>query len=208
MDKTKTLKGVIKLKNVLLKDSVKEIKNTFKRFLSILLVVLLGVGFFAGIKATSPDMKKTIDKYFDEQNVMDIQVISTLGLTEDDLKTLQNIDGVEKVSASYYQDAIVQVQDSEYVMRMESIADDMNMLVLVEGSLPQETDECVVEEGFLKSSGYKIGDNINLKLDKIKDDDGNEKDAIKQTNLKIVGTVKSPLYISRERGSSKLGSGK
>lgn len=196
------------MKNVLLKDSVKEIKNTFKRFLSILLVVLLGVGFFAGIKATSPDMKKTIDKYFDEQNVMDIQVISTLGLTEDDLKTLQNIDGVEKVSASYYQDAIVQVQDSEYVMRMESIADDMNMLVLVEGSLPQETDECVVEEGFLKSSGYKIGDNINLKLDKIKDDDGNEKDAIKQTNLKIVGTVKSPLYISRERGSSKLGSGK
>ena len=77
------------MKNVIVKDTVKEIKNTFKRFLSILLVVLLGVGFFAGIKATSPDMKKTIDKYFDEQNVMDIEVISTLGLTEKDIQTLE-----------------------------------------------------------------------------------------------------------------------
>lgn len=196
------------MKNVLLKDTVKEIKVTFKRFLSILLVVLLGVGFFAGIKATSPDMKKTIDEYFDNQNVMDIEVISTLGLTDDDIKTLQNVEGVEKVSASYYQDAIVQVQDAEYVMRMESIADDINTLVLVEGNMPQSIDECVVEEGFLNASGYKIGDSINLEIDKIKDDEGNEKEAIKQTNLKIVGTVKSPLYISRERGSSKLGSGK
>ena len=196
------------MKNVLLKDTVKEINVTFKRFLSILLVVLLGVGFFAGIKATSPDMKKTIDEYFDNQNVMDIEVISTLGLTDDDIKTLQNVEGVEKVSASYYQDAIVQVQDAEYVMRMESIADDINTLVLVEGNMPQSIDECVVEEGFLNASGYKIGDSINLKIDKIKDDEGNEKEAIKQTNLKIVGTVKSPLYISRERGSSKLGSGK
>ena len=196
------------MKNVLLKDTAKEIKVTFKRFLSILLVVLLGVGFFAGIKATSPDMKKTIDEYFDSQNVMDIEVISTLGLTDDDVKTLQNVEGVEKVSASYYQDAIVQVEDAEYVMRMEGIADDINTLVLVEGNMPNNVDECVVEEGFLKTSGYKIGDKINLKIDKITDDDGNEKEAIKQTNLKIVGTVKSPLYISRERGSSKLGSGK
>lgn len=196
------------MKNVLLKDTVKEINVTFKRFLSILLVVLLGVGFFAGIKATSPDMKKTIDEYFDNQNVMDIEVISTLGLTDDDIKTLQNVEGVENVRASYYQDAIVQVQDAEYVMRMESIADDINTLVLVEGNMPQNIDECVVEEGFLNASGYKIGDSINLKIDKIKDDEGNEKEAIKQTNLKIVGTVKAPLYISRERGSSKLGSGK
>lgn len=196
------------MKNVLLKDTVKEINVTFKRFLSILLVVLLGVGFFAGIKATSPDMKKTIDEYFDNQNVMDIEVISTLGLTDDDIKTLQNVEGVENVRASYYQDAIVQVQDAEYVMRMESIADDINTLVLVEGNMPQSIDECVVEEGFLNASGYKIGDSINLKIDKIKDDEGNEKEAIKQTNLKIVGTVKAPLYISRERGSSKLGSGK
>ena len=101
------------MKNVLLKDSVKEIKNTFKRFLSILLVVLLGVGFFAGIKATSPDMKKTIDRYFDEQNVMDIQVISTLGLTEDDLKKAQ--DNVQKMTDKYTKevDVLLEVKEKD-----------------------------------------------------------------------------------------------
>lgn len=69
------------MKKALMKDSVKEIKNTYKRFLSILLMAFLGVGFFAGIKATSPDMVNTIDKFYKDQNVYDIQVISTLGLT-------------------------------------------------------------------------------------------------------------------------------
>ena len=65
------------MKTALIKDSIKEIAKSFKRFISILLIVLLGVGFFAGIKATSPDMRLTLDKYFDDKNVMDIQVIST-----------------------------------------------------------------------------------------------------------------------------------
>ncbi len=69
------------MKKALMKDSIKEIKNTYKRFLSILLMAFLGVGFFAGIKATSPDMVNTIDKFYKDQNVYDIQVISTLGLT-------------------------------------------------------------------------------------------------------------------------------
>lgn len=196
------------MKNVLFKDTIKEIKNTFKRFLSILLVVLLGVGFFAGIKATSPDMKKTIDKYFDEQNVMDIQIMSTLGLTDSDLETLKNVEGVEDVSASYVQDVIVSVSETEYVIKMETMVENMNQLVLIDGKLPENIDECVVEEGFLKASGYSIGDSIGIQVDKIKDDEGNEKELLKQNSLKIVGTIESPLYISRERGSSKLGSGK
>ena len=76
------------MKKSLLKDSIRQIKNTFKRFLSILLIVLLGVGFFAGIRAASPDMKEAVDKYFDEQNMMDIEVASTLGLTDNDIKAL------------------------------------------------------------------------------------------------------------------------
>ena len=74
------------MKKALMKDSVKEIKNTYRRFLSILLMAFLGVGFFAGIRATSPDMVDTIDNYYDEQNVYDIQVLSTLGLTEEEIK--------------------------------------------------------------------------------------------------------------------------
>lgn len=196
------------MKNVLLKDTVKEIKNTFKRFLSILLVVLLGVGFFAGIKATSPDMKKTIDRYFDKQNVMDIQVISTLGLTKDDIETLKNVENVENVEGSYTQDVIVLVQDKETVVKLETITDEVNHIVLKNGRMPENINECVVEESFMHFSGYNIGDSIKINAEKIKDDEGNEKELLKQDTIKIVGIVESPLYISRERGSSKLGSGK
>ena len=92
---------VKKLKTALIKDGLKEIKISYKRFLSILLIVLLGVGFFSGLRATSPDMKKTLDTYFDDLNVMDAQVISTLGLTDDDITSIKNLENVEQVEGSY-----------------------------------------------------------------------------------------------------------
>lgn len=196
------------MKSVLLKDTVKEIKNTFKRFLSILLVVLLGVGFFAGIKATSPDMKITLDKYFDDQNVMDIQVISTLGLKNKDLESLKNVEGVESIEGTYAQDVIVSIDEEDAVIKMETISDKMNQLVLIDGKLPENTDECVVENNFLSWSGLKMGDTIHVKAEKITDDEENKKEVLKQDTMRIVGVIKSPIYISRERGNSKLGSGR
>lgn len=196
------------MKNVLLKDTVKEIKNTFKRFLSILLVVLLGVGFFAGIKAASPDMKLTLDKYFDDQNVMDIQVISTLGLTQDDIETLKTVESVENVENSYSQDVIVTIDEEDSVIKLETLTKNVNQLVLVEGKLPEAVNECVVEESMLTWSGHQIGDTIKITAEKITDDEENEKELLKNNKMKIVGTVKSPLYLSRERGNTKLGSGK
>lgn len=107
------------MKKALFKDSLKEITKNFKRFISILLIVLLGVGFFAGIKATSPDMKLTLDEYFDEKNVYDVQVISTLGITEEDIEALKKVDGVENVNGSYSSDAIVNVGDEEIETTMK-----------------------------------------------------------------------------------------
>ena len=101
--------GVRMLKTALLKDGIKEIKYSYKRFISLLLIVLLGVGFFAGIKATSPDMKKTVDTYFDDLKVMDIQVISTLGLTDDDITAIKQVENVESVEGAYQTDAVVTV---------------------------------------------------------------------------------------------------
>ena len=195
------------MKNVLLKDSLKEIKNTFKRFLSILLVVLLGVGFFAGIKATSPDMKKTVDQYFDNQNVMDIQVISTLGITQKDIETLKNVGNVENVAGSYSADVIVSIEEEDAVIKLETLDDQINKPLLLEGRLPENQEECVVEKAFLTWTGQKIGDKVEVKADKITDEKGEEKELLKQKELTIVGTVQSPMYISRERGSTKLGSG-
>lgn len=111
------------MKKALFKDSLKEITKNFKRFISILLIVLLGVGFFAGIKATSPDMKLTLDEYFDEKNVYDVQVISTLGITEEDIEALKKVDGVENVNGSYSSDAIVNVGDEEIETTMKYYID-------------------------------------------------------------------------------------
>ncbi len=195
------------MNKTLLKDCFKEIKNTFKRFLSLVLIVLLGVGFFAGIKATSPVMQHTVDTYLDELNTMDIEVISTLGLTNSDIEELSKIDGVESIESAYSADAIVETQDIDLVVKLYTMPEKINTLKLIEGSLPKNENECVIEENFLKKINKKVGDTIELSPEKIKDDEGNEKDLLKQSNMKIVGTIESPLYISHERGSSKLGSG-
>ena len=195
------------MKTALIKDSIKEIAKSFKRFISILLIVLLGVGFFAGIKATSPDMRLTLDKYFDDKNVMDFQVISTLGLTNEDIEELKKVDGIENVEGSYQSDAIVSVGEEDVVVKLETMTETLNELEIVQGRLPENENECVVEPEFILGTNHKIGDTIIVEPEKITDDDGNEKELLKNQNLTIVGTVKSPLYISMDRGSTKLGSG-
>lgn len=191
------------MKGSLWKDSIREIKKTWKRFLSILIIVLLGVGFFAGIKATGPDMKKTLDHYFDQQNVMDIQVLSTMGLTKEDANSIAMIEGVTMAVPSYSFDATIQTEESEYVMKIAALQQEMNQVELIQGRLPEGKQECVVEESFLMASKYQIGDSIEIKTNQI-----GEEDPLQEKKVVIVGTVKSPLYISRARGSSKLGSGK
>ena len=215
----------------LLKDSVRQIKNTFKRFLSIVAIVLLGVGFFAGITATSPDMKDTIDTYFDDEDVMDIEVISTLGLTDEDIEALKKVDGTKEVVGTYSIDATFSNDKKEYVVKIESMPDTINNVILKEGSLPQNADECVVESSLLTMTGYKIGYYITLNPQKVEsstsigdidisnDEDSNDNNSsneesdsnndstVKNKKVKIVGMVQSPLYISRSRGTSKLGAG-
>ena len=88
------------MKKALIKDSFKEIKKTYKRFISILLMAFLGVGFFAGVRASSPDMEKTIDTYLDSRDVYDIKLISTLGLTDDDIKAISNLENIDKTIRS------------------------------------------------------------------------------------------------------------
>ena len=195
------------MKTALLKDSVREIKNTYKRFISILLMAFLGVGFFAGIRATSPDMIDTLDNYYDSQNVYDIQVISTLGLTQEDIDELSKIENVEEVTGSFEKDGMVELENIEAVVKTMTLQD-LNQPVLIEGELIQNSDECLVESDFLTANNLHIGDTITLEIEKSTTDDGEEIDYLKKKELKIVGTVQSPLYISRERGTSSLGAGK
>ncbi len=199
----------MKIKKALLKDTFKEIKKSYKRFISILLMALLGVGFFAGLRASSPDMIDSIDIYYKNQNVYDIEVMSTLGLTNSDIEALSNIENVENVYGTYSRDGLIKTNDKEIVSKILCV-DDVNKPVLVEGSMPENIDECVVEKDFLEGTGKKIGDSIDIEPEKTEqtgttDEEGTE--YLKNKTLKIVGVVESPLYISRERGSTKLGTG-
>lgn len=187
------------MKIALLKDSFREIKNTYKRFISILLMAFLGVGFFAGMRAASPDMIDVIDRYFDEQNVYDIKVLSTLGLTDEDIEALSQVEGVEKVYGEYSQDILLNFEDTEVVAKVLSI-DVLNKVTLEEGRMPQNSNECLVESNFCKQTKKQIGETLTI--------EENEDSIIKERKVTIVGTMNSPLYISRERDTSKLGSGK
>lgn len=187
------------MKKALLKDSIKEIRNTYKRFLSIMLMAMLGVGFFAGIRATSPDMNKTIDNYYDENNLYDVEFISTLGLTDDDLELIRENEYVDEVVGTYSKDVVAKVKENEEPVIKLMAIENINQVVLVAGELPKNSNECAVEQSFINATGKAIGDNIT-----IEDKDNN----VLNDTLKITAIVNSPMYISRDRGTSNLGAGK
>lgn len=179
----------------LIKDFFKEIYVNRKRFISIVLIVMLGVGFFSGIKATTPSMKYTADKYFKENNFMDFTMKSTLGFTDSSIDILKsNIKEIENVYPTYSKDMIMNLNNSDKVIKVFSINNDVNKLKLVEGSFPVNSDEVLVDANL----STNIGDYINVIDDSF----------LKSSSLKVVGKVESPLYISIERGNSNIGDGK
>lgn len=186
-----------------------EIRRSLGRFLSIFFIVAIGVAFFSGIRASEPDMRYSGDAYFDEKNLMDIQVMSMLGLTEDDRKALEQVDGIQKVEAGYSTDVLCTGTDSQAVLHMMSILPTMNTLTLEEGRLPQRADECVVDadllakDGFLTHNGYQIGDKIKL----TSGTDDPVTDTLAGDTFTIVGSVSSPKFISFGRGNTTIGTG-
>lgn len=192
------------MNKIIIKNSIKEIKNSFRRFLSLLLISMLGVGFFAGVKATTPDMQKTIDTYFDSENLFDIKIVSTLGLTDDDIKAVNKIDKVSETYGSYSEDVLVNINDANSVVKIIEITDNINNVKLISGEMPKVSNECIVEDSLIQTKDLKIGDTITLK-EELEED---EESSFNNTELKIVGTINSPLYISHDKGTSTLGSGK
>lgn len=188
------------MKKTLFKDTIIEIKKTFKRFVSIVLIVVLGVGFFCGVKGTSPDMKRNLSEYVKKQNTFDLEIISPLGLTDKDVYALKENKNLINITPSTSFDAIVETKENEVVFKIHTYLEDINKLVLVNGTYPKNKNEVVVEKSFLEKYHYNIGDKIV-----IKENDNNI--TIDDNQLTIVGIVKSPLYISKTRGSSKLGTG-
>lgn len=180
------------MKTKLLKHIFMKIKDNYKRFLSLICMAFLGVGFYAGIQSSSPDMLKTLDNFYDENNVYDISVISNVGLTEDDLLKLSKIKNVELAINIQEKDTYLEIEENNYVVKLIEYNSQMNNVYIKEGRLPKNNNEVSVDNSLLENNNLKLGDNITI--------DGKK--------YSIVGNVISPLYFSAERPNSNLGSGK
>lgn len=190
-------------RKALRKDFYREIRSSLGRFLSIFFIVAIGVAFFSGIRASEPDMRYSGDAYFDQKNLMDIEVISTLGLTDDDIEAIEAVEGIEKAEGGYSVDALCSEGENQIVVHVMSILPTMNQVQLEEGRLPESEDECVVDADYLQTSSWEIGDTVTFSS-------GTEDDIIdslKTDTFTIVGTVSSPCYIGFQRGSTTIGTG-
>ncbi|MFR2570841.1 MAG: FtsX-like permease family protein [Clostridia bacterium] len=194
------------MKKSLLKNNLKEISKTRRRFISIMIMAFLGVGFYSGLRASSPDMLESLDKYTDTNKMYDLQVISTAGLTDNDVESLKEIDGIEKVEGVQTKDVLSKLENKEKVCKIIEYNENVNKPTVIEGRFPETSSECLLD------SRYTIIENVNDLIGKkiiIENEDKNSQgqDLVTQKEFTITGIVNSPIYISNERGNTSIGDG-
>ena len=165
-------------------ETLRSITHSLGRFLAIAAIVALGTGFYAGLRMTAPDMKLAADEYFDGTSLMDIRVLSTLGLTDDDIAALRHVEGVEAVMPARETDVMASIDGEQYATRVHSLPDAartsdtsdgvharsddpdyLNRPLLVRGSWPQKTGECVLSANLVENDAIAVGDTLSYTLD-------------------------------------------
>ncbi|MDY5845823.1 MAG: FtsX-like permease family protein [Bariatricus sp.] len=190
-------------KNILRKDFFMEIRKSRGRFISIFFIVALGVAFYSGIRSSQPSMLISGDAYFDRENLMDINVMGTMGLTDEDIQAIASVDGIEEVEGSYSKDVLCPTGDNEKVVHIMAAQERFNTVNVVEGRMPEKEGECLLDEDFLSYGDFEIGDEITFRSG----DDSDLSEYLTGDTYKIVGIGNSPLYISFGRGNSLIGNG-
>ncbi len=176
--------------SLLFKNSIKKIFKSFGRFISISIIIMLGIGFFLGLKEATPGMFYTADTYYDDKKLMDYKVTSTYGLTEEDILSLKELKNVEKVIPTYS----IDVLSNGKSIRLHTIEEDVNNVEIVSGVIPNNINECLAD-----ANNYELGETIIF-------DETSE--YLNINGCKVVGTIKSPLYIFSSYGISNVGDGK
>ena len=189
------------------KNVIRTFRSTRSRFFAIFSIVALGVGFLAGLSATPVDMKESMERYMDDSNFYDLRVVSTLGLTDEDVQALQQVSGVQQVQPAYSADLLVQTGDDSAVARAHSLPPDaedaINQLVLTEGRMPQSPDECLVEVGATGlNPTYPVGTVFTVTAENVDLDS-----KLNHTRFTVVGLVHNSNYFSYEREPASVGSG-
>ena len=193
---------MVKKKNRLVTTSLREIKNSFPRFLSLMIMSFLGVFVFSGLKATAPFMMDSLDRYYDERNAYDIKLVSNLGFASDDIEIVKTIEGVKDIEYVNYADVSFHTKnDKDYVLSINSVTNNLNYLSTEYDLTSLASNELLVEEPFLEKTEYQIGDEIVLESDEF------------NSNVFIIkGVVDSPLYfnnadLNNNRGKTNVGNG-
>jgi len=192
------------------KDLFRSITRSWSRFWAIFAIVALGAGFFAGLRATGPDMRATGDAYCDASNMMDIQLISTMGFTEDDITAMRQTEGVASVMAVHQVDVMSSIDGEERVLRIHGLPEGMdagdagymNRPVLTSGRMPENPGECVIGKGKISFDELELGSVVTLE-----DDDGTLSDTIRYTEYTVVGFVDDAYYLAYTLGNTSIGSG-
>ena len=185
------------------KDFRREVKHSFSRFLSILLISALGVAFFAGIRSASPAMLASADATFDSDNLADIRVIGTLGLTDNDVAALLSLEGVQAAEGIYTGDFLCETENNTVVAKVTSMTNQVSLVKVKEGRYPEKYNECIADREFLAASGFQIGDTVRLKT-------GTEakiSDTLADDEFTIVGVGETSYYLNSERGTAAVGDG-
>lgn len=196
------------MKKSLIKNTFREIGNTKARFFSIMAIIALGVGFMAGVKSTSPSMLQMAEKYYSNNSLMDFRLISPVGFSKSDIEKVEDNSETTSVMPSYFVDAIATENDRDEVIHIMSLPKSyngnspLNTPDVIEGRLPKNTEEIALDEHDFQD--MEIGDFLEFNK---KSGDNLTKDSIKNLKYKVVGKVRSPMYISFERGNSSIGDG-
>ena len=193
----------MKMTKSIKKDFRREVKKSISRFISILLIVVLGVAFYSGIRSSMPAMQMTADAVYDKENFMDIRVVGTLGLTQNDLEALKEIEGVESVEGAYTTDFLCLANSSEIVTKVLAMPDTINDVMVNEGRYPEKYNECVVSREFLAESGFVIGDYVTL----LTGNDDSIFDTLASETYQIVGIGSTSYFLNGDMGTSTIGDG-
>lgn len=186
----------------LTRSTLREIGDSAGRYLAILLIIALGVGFFAGLLACRPAFTGTAEEVFLSQDLYDFRLLSSLGFSEDSPEELARREGIACAEGALFEDVLISLGESESVFRVHSVTEEINRLTLVTGRLPEFPWECVLDADYFGADiiGQTLPFSPNNKEETL--------DAFTEPGLMVVGTVRSPLYISHERGSASIGDGR
>ena len=181
------------------KDTFRLIKKTRKRFITIVLIVLIGVAFMVGLMCSAPTMRYSVDKYFDDTNFMDIQLFSSYGFDDRDIVELKKARQVDDVYPTRFVDVYVKRGDSSVVTRIQESDSSVNRIKLVEGRMPQKPGEALALGSSSFASVFDIGQTVHAYLE-----DGDINDSLSVTDFEIVGVARSPQYMASSRETSTL----